>query len=194
MIRNQCPLFALLFSAALLGCNDRGKQTSSVTPSNDPVMTRDVANLANHSVCNLVAVGDSHVAGTIRFIREGGSIHVTGEVSGLTPGQHGFHVHESGDLSDTATGKSTGGHFNPAGHEHGKPADTERHVGDLGNIDADKNGVAKIDLMDTIITFTGTNSILGRGLVIHAKADQFTQPTGDAGDRVAMGVIEEQKP
>ncbi len=115
-------------------------------------------------------------------------------MSGLAPGQHGFHVHESGDLSDTATGKSTGGHFNPTEHEHGKPSDSDRHVGDLGNIEADQTGVANIDVIDTVISLSGPNSIVGRGLVIHAQADQFTQPSGDAGDRVAIGVIESAKP
>lgn len=141
------------------------------------------------AVCELVPVGDSKVTGMIYFTKEGDQVHVKGEIKGLKPGKHGFHVHEKGDLSDKESGKSTGGHFNPADKPHGRPADSDRHVGDLGNIEANAEGVAQVDIVDNVIQLQGDHSILERSIVVHAGEDQFTQPTGDAGARVAFGKI-----
>lgn len=137
----------------------------------------------------LEPVAESGVAGMIRFVPVEGGVRVTGRVEGLTPGDHGFHVHEFGDLSDLATGESAGGHFDANGHEHGKPSARERHTGDLGNITANEEGVARIDTVDAIIALHGEHSILGRSIVVHADADTFVQPTGGAGARIAVGVI-----
>ena len=93
-----------------------------------------------------------------------GNTRVTGEVTGLTPGNHGFHIHEFGDYSAGCV--SAGGHFNPTGKEHGAPSDDNRHTGDLGNIVADAGGRAVIDISDAQIPLTGANSIIGRGLVV----------------------------
>jgi len=138
----------------------------------------------------LVAIGNSGVAGEINFAQSGGKVMVTGEVTGLTPGEHGFHVHEKGDLSDTEKGESAGGHFNPDMEDHGRPSDTTRHAGDFGNITANAEGVAEIKFEDTVVKLDGANAIVGRSIVIHAQADRFTQPSGDAGGRVAFGKIE----
>ncbi len=90
---------------------------------------------------------------------------------------------------------AAGGHFNPAGEAHGGPEAEHRHAGDFGNLEADASGTAKVSFTDKHITFDGANSILGRGLVIHAKEDDLkTQPTGNAGGRVAVGVIGAAKP
>lgn len=145
------------------------------------------------AVCVLEPIADSGVKGTLNFVQVGKKVTLTGEITGLTPGEHGFHVHEKGDLSDKKTGNSAGGHFNPAGHKHGKPDDAERHAGDLGNITADDKGVAKIDIHDEVISLNGDNSIVGKSIVVHESVDKFTQPTGDAGGRVAFGLIEAKK-
>ena len=97
-------------------------------------------------------------------VQEGDKTRVTGEVTGLTPGNHGFHIHQFGDYSAGCV--SAGGHFNPAGKEHGGPADSERHAGDLGNIVADAAGKAVIDISDAQIPLTGPNSIIGRSVVV----------------------------
>lgn len=143
----------------------------------------------DHAVCVLLAVADSGVSGTILFDRQGDSLHVTGTVKGLSPGKHGFHIHEFGDLRDTEKGLSTGGHFNPTGAQHGHRDGDDRHAGDFGNIEADKDGVAKIDFVDKIASINGEHSIVGHGVVVHADEDKFTQPSGDAGPRVAIGVV-----
>ena len=114
---------------------------------------------------------------------------VWGTIEGLTPGDHGFHVHQYGDVS-AADGTSAGGHFNPQSQPHAGPDDAHRHVGDLGNITANENGVAEISFIDNELSMEGKNSILGRGLIVHADADDLTsQPTGAAGPRVGMAVI-----
>lgn len=141
------------------------------------------------AIAVLQATQGNKVAGSITFTKVDGGIKVEGEVTGLTPGKHGFHVHQFGDVSST-DGSSAGGHFNPGGHKHGAPDADERHAGDFGNIEADAAGKAKVDFVDKKISFEGAASILGRGLVVHAKADDLkTQPTGDAGGRVAVAVI-----
>lgn len=141
------------------------------------------------AICILQSLSDSKVTGIVYFTQKGDMIEITGKIMGLTPGKHGFHVHEFGDMSD-AKGLSAGGHFNPDGKKHGSPKVEDRHVGDLGNITADANGVAELNTTDKVIALHGAHSILGRGLIVHAKEDdEKTQPTGDAGGRVAGGVI-----
>ena len=131
----------------------------------------------------------SEVHGVVTFTGTDDGVKVTGEISGLTPGLHGFHIHEFGDCS-AADGKSAGGHFNPAGTEHGGPDSPEHHVGDLGNIEANEEGIATVDVTSKMIEFDGENSILGRGLIVHAGQDDLkSQPSGNAGGRVACGVI-----
>jgi Cu-Zn family superoxide dismutase len=131
----------------------------------------------------------SKVTGIVAFTKVESGIKVVADVQGLTPGKHGFHVHQYGDCS-AATGESAGGHFNPEGKPHGAPTSKERHVGDLGNITAGEDGKAHYEWTDQMIAFEGRDSIIGRGLIVHANADDFvTQPTGNSGPRVACGVI-----
>lgn len=116
-------------------------------------------------------------------------MEIAGQIRGLEPGKHGFHVHEYVDLTDRRTGKAAGGHYNPANQPHGRPEADERHVGDLGNIEADENGEATVRKRDSVIQLNGPHSIIGRAIVVHADADEFTQPSGDAGARPTVGVI-----
>lgn len=133
----------------------------------------------------------SSVAGTVSFTQEPTGVRVVGNFSGLTPSaKHGFHVHENGDCS-APDASSAGGHFNPAGHPHGdqSAAAGARHVGDLGNLTADAQGNATIDLTDAMLMLHGANQIVGKAVVVHAKADDFGQPAGNAGGRIACGLI-----
>lgn len=131
----------------------------------------------------------NHVTGTVTFTAVHGGVRIVADLEGLTPGIHGFHIHEFGDCS-APDGSSAGGHFNPKNHQHGGPDNPVRHVGDLGNITADAQGKAHYERIDKMLELNGKNSIVGHSVVVHSKADDFvTQPTGDAGGRVACGVI-----
>jgi Cu-Zn family superoxide dismutase len=136
----------------------------------------------------------SQVMGTVTFTKTDGGIQVVADVTGLTPGQHGFHIHEFGDCS-APDATSAGGHFNPSKNPHAGHDDAKRHEGDLGNIEADSSGKAHLELTDKMMTMSGEKSIIGRGVIVHEKADDLkTQPTGNAGGRVACGVIGVAKP
>ena len=129
------------------------------------------------------------VEGTVTFTKVEKGVRVQAHIHGLAAGKHGFHIHEFGDCS-SPDGMSTGGHFNPEKAEHAGPKTQKRHIGDLGNIEADDSGHANYDMVDAQLRFEGPTSIIGRGLIIHEKADDFkTQPTGNAGGRVSCGVI-----
>lgn len=129
--------------------------------------------------------------GTVTFTQQGRQVMVSAQFSGLTPGGHGFHIHEKGDCS-AADGTSAGGHFNPAGKMHGHPQQGEHHVGDLPMLEADANGNASLTatLSGLSLGEGDATSIVGRGVIVHAAPDDFkTQPTGNSGARVACGVI-----
>jgi Cu-Zn family superoxide dismutase len=130
------------------------------------------------------------VKGTVEFKEVDGDVEVTANIEGLKKGAHGFHIHEKGDCS-APDAMSAGGHFNPANHKHGAPDAEEHHEGDLGNITADKSGKATLTITLKGATLgDGDTSIAGKGFIIHAKPDDMkTQPTGNAGDRVACGTI-----
>ncbi len=136
----------------------------------------------------------SNVMGTVTFMKSGDEVKVVADVTGLTPGKHGFHIHEFGDCSDPKAA-SAGGHFNPAHHQHGAPDAGDRHAGDLGNIEADSSGKAHLEWTDKVMKLNGTDSIVGHAVIVHEKTDDLkTQPTGDAGGRIACGVIGVAKP
>ena len=129
--------------------------------------------------------------GEATFEQAGDKVRVTIFVQGLKPGQeHGLHIHEAGDCS-SGDGMSTKGHFNPLGKPHASHTSAERHAGDLPSLKAGKDGRAKVEIDLDVITVTpGPASILDRGLIVHADPDDYkTQPTGNAGARIACGVI-----
>ncbi|MCH7827609.1 MAG: superoxide dismutase family protein [Bacteroidetes bacterium] len=129
------------------------------------------------------------VSGLVTFTKVKNGIKVVADIEGLTLGKHGFHIHQFGDCSDPK-GKSAGGHFNPDGVKHTGHNSAVRHVGDFGNLTADKDGKAHIEFIDNLISFYGPNNIIGRGIIIHGGADDFkSQPSGNAGPRVACGAI-----
>jgi Cu-Zn family superoxide dismutase len=124
--------------------------------------------------------------GTVYFTAVENGVQVTAEISGLSEGNKGFHIHQYGDCTAT-NGTSAGGHFNPEGMDHAGPTDAIRHMGDMGNITANAQGNAMIDYVDKTIHI---NMILGRGVIVHNGEDDLSsQPSGAAGPRVACGVI-----
>ena len=130
-------------------------------------------------------------AGTVTFVQSGELVKVSGSVKGLKPNaEHGFHVHEKGDCS-SGDGLSTGGHSNPGGKAHGQHGMGEHHTGDLPSLKADANGVATFSFESRTIRLGGSaNDIVGKGLIVHRDPDDYkTQPTGNAGPRLACAVI-----
>jgi Cu-Zn family superoxide dismutase len=142
------------------------------------------------ATATLAPTQGSSVSGTVTFEQTADGVRVFAVLSGLTPGEHGFHVHEIGDCS-SPDGSAAGAHFNPAGMAHGGPDADPHHMGDLGNITADSTGHATYDRVDAHLALDGANSIVGRAVIVHEKADDMTsQPAGAAGARLACGVIE----
>jgi Cu-Zn family superoxide dismutase len=128
--------------------------------------------------------------GWVSFADAEDGVQIEIHIEGLEPdSKHGLHIHQYGDCS-APDGTSAGGHYNPEGHDHGLPGQTDRHAGDLGNITADEGGVVHHGLVVDNITLAGLhNPIIGRGVILHAQPDTGAQPVGEAGARMACGVI-----
>lgn len=144
------------------------------------------AEVPREAVAVLISSEGSEVNGVILLRQEGDSVRVQGRVWGLTPGEHGFHIHEFGDLR-SPDGTAAGPHYSPEEKPHGAPGSSAHHAGDLGNIEANSEGVATID---STFDFFQIHHVLGRAIVVHEKADDLrSQPSGAAGARLAVGVI-----
>ncbi|NIR42453.1 MAG: superoxide dismutase family protein [Gemmatimonadetes bacterium] len=157
--------------------------------ASDGARLPDSAEKIEGAVAVLHPTEGNEARGIVTFQRADGGIKIGANIEGLAPGKHGFHIHELGNCS-APDGTSAGGHFNPEGMPHGAPSDEERHVGDLGNLTAVESGRADYERTDSHIAFEGTHSIIGRAVIVHAGEDDLTsQPSGDAGPRVACGVI-----
>ncbi|MFT7462849.1 MAG: Cu-Zn family superoxide dismutase [Pseudohongiellaceae bacterium] len=174
---------ALLVLPSLVACN------SSHAPE-----TSAFAELTG-LVAVLQPTAGSTANGTVTFTAVSDGVQVDFDVSGLGQGAtHAVHVHEFGDLRST-DGKSLGGHYNPEQHDHGLPVTAGRHAGDLGNLEADATGRASSSITVKNMSLAGLNNpVIGRGVVVHAMADDGGQPTGNAGSRAAIGVIGVAKP
>lgn len=173
---------------ALAGCASTSPgESASAQPA--PSSTSSVAS----ATANLAAASGSLVSGSLKLMPMSGGVHVTGEVGGLQPNStHAFHIHEKGDCS-AADASSAGGHFNPMSQPHGRASSGAHHAGDADNIVANAKGVARIDAhFDGIVLGGGgANDAIGKGVIVHADPDDYTsQPAGNAGARVACGVIE----
>jgi superoxide dismutase, Cu-Zn family len=151
---------------------------------------------ATELVAVLSPTEGNQASGVVRFEPgENGKVNVTANVSGLAPNsKHAIHIHQYGDLT-SKDGKSAGDHYNPMGHQHGLPDKKLRHAGDFGNIEADASGNATLRLTVDNLSLAGRLSpIIGRAVVVHAKPDDGSQPSGNAGDRIAVGVIGVKNP
>ena len=142
------------------------------------------------AIAVLQATPGNKVNGTVTFTEVADGVQVQADITGMTPGKHGFHVHEFGDCS-AVDASSAGAHFNPTDQPHAAADAEARHVGDMGNVEADASGTAKLDYLDHNMSLAhGQESIIGRSVVVHAKEDDLkSQPAGDSGARVACGVI-----
>jgi superoxide dismutase, Cu-Zn family len=167
-------LIAFIGAAALAGCQ------SYSTPSPD-----------NRARADLDARSGSRVAGHVDFAERADKVLVTVKVSGLAPNsRHGFHIHEKGDCS-AADASTAGGHFNPDQNPHGHPEQAKRHAGAMINLVTDSKGESTASFeVDMIRLDDGKYGILNRALIIHANPDDYvSQPVGNAGGRIACGVI-----
>jgi Cu-Zn family superoxide dismutase len=142
------------------------------------------------AVADLAPTTGNAAKGTVTFTQKGDKVLVHARVSGLSPGTHGFHIHEKGDCS-SGDGMSAGGHFNPLGKPHAYPTVEDRHAGDMPMLAADAAGNAVLDgELDVITIGVGATDIVGKSVIVHKDGDDFkTQPTGNSGARVACGVI-----
>jgi len=150
----------------------------------------------NGAIAVVNPASGSNVHGIVRFIQTGDSIRIVADLEGLTAGaQHGFHIHEFGDCS-AADATSAGSHYDAAGTmHHGRPEDAVKHSGDLGNLTADASGKTHHEITVSGLSISGGKApILGRGVIVHAKPDDFGQPVGNAGGRIGCGVIGVMKP
>lgn len=176
-IWNTGTILVGIFSIAITGC----MQTETIEIEREmegPEYT--------HAVAILQPTEGFEASGTVYFTKVEEGVNVTAEITGLSEGNKGFHIHQYGDCT-AANGTSAGGHFNPDEMDHAGPDDAMRHMGDMGNIVADSDGNATIDYIDGTINI---NMILGRGVIVHNGEDDLTsQPSGAAGPRVACGVI-----
>lgn len=163
------------------GAQTQTPGTAGTTPSADePVRS---------AIVTMGPTAGSNVNGELRIEERSDGIWITGNLTGLTPGEHGFHIHEKGDCS-AHDASSAGGHFKGGHEKHGAPTDPEHHAGDLGNITADADGSATIAVLGRGLTLTGENGVESRAIIVHSGADDMTsQPSGNAGSPVACGTI-----
>jgi Cu-Zn family superoxide dismutase len=164
---------------------------SSTPPASTPAAPASTST-AQQAAAVLASASGSRVSGKLTLAPMGDGVHLGGEVGGLAPnGQFGFHVHEKGDCS-AVDATSAGAHFNPATRAHGRAGTAMHHAGDMDNIASDGSGVARVNVHLRGVTLGGgaPNDIANRAVIVHAAPDDYvTQPTGNAGARVACGVI-----
>ena len=191
--RNLGTLGTLVLTTALLtaiGCSKPTPEPQQEPAPPPPEVSAPETPAPSIAVAQLHGAEGSSITGTVTFTQNGDTVTISATVSGVGAGNHGFHIHETGECSGDFT--SAGGHFNPAGHPHGGPGQPESHAGDLGNITIGEDGSGTLDLTSSAVTVDpGPNSVVGRAVILHEKADDLeSQPTGAAGGRLACGVIQ----
>ena len=179
--RTKAMLLLLLICVSIVlgSCGIIQEILPSVTPSQQAIAT-------------LGSSSGSDLTGTAVFTQNGDTIALIVEVQNVSPGIHAVHIHEKGDCS-APDGTSAGGHWNPTNVAHGKWGEGEFHLGDIGNITVGEDGTGTIELTTNLWEMgTGSNlDIVGRGIIVHAGADDFTsQPSGAAGARIGCGAIQ----
>ena len=187
---------ALAFLAPILlaACSGSGPSTSATTPSGPAATAQSNAPVAHATSAQAtLAATEGHTArGVLDIEREAQGLRIRGELAGLAAsGEHGFHIHETGDCS-APDASSAGGHFNPQAKAHGKPDAGDHHAGDMFNVVADAQGAGRVDALVAGVTLRdgSATDVVGKAIVLHEKADDYvSQPAGDSGKRIACGVI-----
>ena len=178
--------------ALFAACTAIGMVTACSTTPPPAAPPSPAAGTAHNAVANLAAASGSLVSGKLQVMAMGTGVHIAGDIGGLAPGStHGFHIHEKGDCS-AADASSAGGHFNPTASPHGRMDHGAHHAGDIDNIVAGADGVARVNMHVPGLTLGGgaASDIAGRAIIVHADPDDYaSQPSGNAGKRVACGII-----
>lgn len=187
-LRISACIAAIGIGASVAGAHEGHSQPKPGASTAAAILTGATASQLAIAVLNSASNSKAH--GIARFTQVADGVEVVVEMEGLTPNQqHAIHVHEFGDCS-AADAMSAGSHYNPEGHPHALPTAATRHAGDLGNLQADAQGKATLAIKVTNCSITtAKNPILGRAVIVHAKADDGGQPVGNAGGRIACGVI-----
>ncbi len=194
MNKTRMMLLGLCCAAAAACSRQDAPREPGAGPGAPAATTATGAAAPASAVAQLESRSGSEATGQLELTAGPNGVSITGEIAGLNAGaEHGFHVHETGDCS-APDASSAGGHFNPDNAQHGPPtvAQSERHLGDLGNIAADENGRSAITaaIEGATLRDGGLNDLIGKAVVVHANRDDYvSQPSGDAGARIACGVI-----
>lgn len=192
-MRNRILVCSGILVAAvwMVGCS--GEKAEKDAQSHDGQHADQSATPGLKAIAQLNPTEGNSVQGTVTYTQEANGVRVVAHLTGLTPGKHGWHIHEKGDCS-APDATSAGAHYNPDSMPHAGPHAQQRHAGDMGNLEADSTGMAHLEYLDETMRLQGPNSVIGRAVIIHAGEDDLTtQPTGNSGARVACGVIESSK-
>lgn len=183
----------------LAACNrpDAGSEPmeeEEVASSAKPVDRGDEARReSGHTIATLEGRSGSNLSGEAMFMEaDGGDVSFTLRVQNAPAGEHAVHIHENGDCS-APDASSAGGHWNPTSESHGKRGEDSFHAGDIANLEVGADGIGSLSMTVAgwSLDETGSESVLGKALVVHFGADDFrSQPDGAAGERIGCGVIE----
>jgi Cu-Zn family superoxide dismutase len=177
---------------ALCACSSTPESGGTDSTPATTVAPAAAVSTAKAATVNLASASGSLVSGKLTVMPMGDGVHLRGEVGGLgANATHAIHIHEKGDCS-AADASSAGAHFNPSGSPHGRVSSSAHHGGDMDNIVSNADGVATVDVHASGVTLGGdaANDVAGKAVVVHAAPDDYTsQPAGNAGGRVACGVI-----
>lgn len=190
-------VLAALGLCVLAACGPRVQTATTATVDNNQSMSNEAAGTVaagagQSATANLEAAPGTGISGTVTFTPAANGVRLVAEVRGVPPGMHALHLHENGqcDHEGEKHFTSAGSHFNPTGAPHACPPTEPRHAGDFGMIEVKADGTGRMELTSNMISLTGANGVMGKAVILHAKPDDCTtQPTGDAGDRLACGVV-----
>ncbi|PWJ42813.1 superoxide dismutase family protein [Sediminitomix flava] len=190
-IRIFTPLLISLPFFLFVSCQTETKKSETTEEVEvEEVTTEKVA------VAVLSAKNNSGLSGEVTFIEKDGKVRMQALVENVSEGEHAIHIHAVGDCS-ADDGTSAGGHWNPTEHDHGKWEEEHFHKGDIGNLIVGSSGKGQIELETELWCIDcddQTKNIVGKSIIVHAKADDFkSQPSGAAGARIGCGVIEVKK-
>jgi len=194
MMRNLLAMAVVAAGLMVGGCDtmqsEHHDHAAMMADSGHAAMHASMWASVTRATATIYPTKGNQVSGTLMFDKVADAVHIHGTITGLEPNStHAMHIHDFGDQSSD-DGTAAGSHYNPEAHPHADVTATTRHAGDLGNIKADGTGKATVDLTVNNITLADMkNPVIGRGVVIHAKVDDFSQPVGNAGARLGVGVI-----